>query len=132
MTTTCRVSRVECKAQRKHDASLTSLTRPTGPTPPGTFSQPATFNLQPATASFLTGHLTPPDGLPDGSNFCKSLKSRNVDGLTGKIPPGSHLCPTSPTRPTRPTPSKLVKPSPTKSNQIQPGPLYTPHPTLGQ
>ena len=35
------------------------------------------------------GCLTGPDGLPDGSNFCKRLTIRKVDGLTGKIPPGA-------------------------------------------
>src|SRR5882762_3648372 len=37
----------------------------------------------------LTGNLTASDGYSDGSDFCKSLKSRNVDGLTGKTTPGS-------------------------------------------
>jgi hypothetical protein len=29
------------------------------------------------------GSLTVPDGSPDGSNFCKSFETGNVDGLTG-------------------------------------------------
>ena len=29
------------------------------------------------------GSLTPSDGLPDGSDFCKCLQTRKVDGLTG-------------------------------------------------
>ena len=37
------------------------------------------------------GCLTLPDGLPDGSNFCKSLQSRKVDGLTAQTPPGSPI-----------------------------------------
>jgi multidrug efflux system outer membrane protein len=35
------------------------------------------------------GCLTDPNGLPNGSNFCKYLITRKVYGLTGKTPPGS-------------------------------------------
>ena len=35
------------------------------------------------------GYLTGPNGLPNGSNFCKYLITRKVYGLTGKSPPGT-------------------------------------------
>src|SRR6266850_1304325 len=35
------------------------------------------------------GNLTGPNGLPNGSNFCKYLITRKVYGLTGKSPPGT-------------------------------------------
>jgi hypothetical protein len=35
------------------------------------------------------GCLTGPNGLPNGSNFCKPLIRWKVYGLTGKIPPGA-------------------------------------------
>jgi hypothetical protein len=146
MTTHCRVSSVEGRGQRNVVEFALSLTprfsgvkrtefRSTVLTvsPRDTFSQLATFNLQHATASVLTGHLTRSNGLPNGSNFCKSLKTRKVYGLTGKTPPGSpygkpHPSPTSPTRPSGLTSSNPVQPNPTKSNQIQPGPPLPPAP----
>jgi len=80
----------------------------------------------------LTGNLTPPNGLPNGSDFPKYLKTRKVYGLTGKTPPGrSHTMPhsglTTPTRPLSPSQSNPVRPNPTKSDQVRPGPpLSTP------
>jgi hypothetical protein len=38
------------------------------------------------------GSLTPANGSPNGSNFCKCLERRKVDGLTGKTTPGGHTC----------------------------------------
>jgi hypothetical protein len=68
----------------------------------------------------LTGYLTP----PNGSNFCKLLKTRKVYGLTAKTPPG-RPCQTGQ------TPSNPVKPGQAQSNQIKPGPpFYTPPSTL--
>jgi hypothetical protein len=45
----------------------------------------STLNLHRLTLipGLADGSLTVPDGSPDGSNFCKFLQSRNVDGLTG-------------------------------------------------
>src|SRR6266850_3442928 len=60
------------------------------------------------------GCLTLPDGLPDGSNFCKSLQSRKVDGLTAQIPPGRLYCmPLSGLPPRSSSQSNPVQPSPT-------------------
>jgi hypothetical protein len=113
MTTHCRVSSVESRV-------ITAKVGRGVPTAP----------LRPD--AFLTGNLTPSNGLPNGSDFCKSLQSRKVYGLTGKIPPGSPLGLTCPTCPTGLTSSNPVQPNPTKSNQIQPGPpLYPQPPTLG-
>jgi hypothetical protein len=81
--------------------------------------------------SFLTGPLTPSNGLPNGSRFCKSLQTRNVYGVTAKFPPGKPL--SRPTCLTSPIQSGPVKPSQTQSNQIQP-PLPLPpltHPFSG-
>ena len=76
--------------------------------------------------------LTIPDGSPDGSNFCKRLIRRKVDGLTGKIPPGSpnylspprsastiHVSQSNPVCPVQASQgqSNPVRPNPTKSSQ---------------
>src|SRR5439155_24544733 len=95
------------------------------------------------------GFLTAPDGCPDGWEFCKCLITPNVDGLTGKTPPGSPLH--DPPRPARHLDAhsnpgtraldgrasqaqlalriafggggpNLVQPSPTKSNHPLPHP----------
>src|ERR1051325_11810000 len=74
--------------------------------------------------------LTPSDGLSDGSCFCKSLQSRNLDRLTAKSPPGSPLSrPTCLTSLASPTQLSSVKPSQTESNPVKPPPLPpTAHP----
>jgi len=103
------------------------------------------------------GSLTGPDGLPDGSKICKHLITREVDGLTGKTPPGSHTTITERGRPrpqqagknpggppiagSSPTPvaprshlgpgqSNPVQPSPTKSNRSTPHPWSTGNDTV--
>jgi imidazolonepropionase-like amidohydrolase len=84
------------------------------------------------TAFAPNGSLTAPDGSPNGSDFCKSLQTRKVDGLTGKTPPGSPCSPKTsgrrranlPSMPLLPeesqTQSNPVKPSQTKSNRPLP------------
>jgi hypothetical protein len=101
--------------------------------------------------AFLTGDLTLSNGLPNGSDFCKSLKTQKVYGLTGKIPPGRHYpaCSAEATERTRVQPrlpsvgllakegpppalrsafggggSDQIRPNPTKSDQIKPAPLH--------
>ena len=69
------------------------------------------------------GCLTVSYGQPNGSDFCKSLQSREVYGLTGKSPPGSHLSIHQSITPA------LHHSSPGWSNQIQPGPTTPPPPT---
>jgi hypothetical protein len=65
--------------------------------------------------------LTRANGLTNGSEICKYLKTPKVYGLTGKTPPGG------PIRPVRlsPSQSNLVRPGPTWSNLVQPGPTWS-------
>src|SRR5689334_4770447 len=86
------------------------------------------------------GCLTAPNGLPNGSDFCKSLQTRKVDGLTGKTPPGSPAddrsgpwAPMAEQNPTQPAirsafgegGSNPVKPGQTESNHPLPS-LFQP------
>ena len=59
--------------------------------------------------------LTGANGLPDGSHFCKHLKTRKVYGLTGKTTPGGPIGPA-------PTQSNPVKASQGQSSLVNPGP----------
>src|SRR5712675_2300418 len=75
-------------------------------------------------ANRSNGSLPAPNGLPNGSDFCKYLIIRKVDGLTGKTPPGDPSlrwsnpgCPAVlPSTERSQTQSNLVKPGQTKSN----------------
>jgi len=70
-------------------------------------------------------HLTAPNGSPNGLSFCKCLITRNIDGLTGKTPPGDLPLHGPGQQPVDLYPSST---GPAQSSPIQPSPAQSSHP----